>query len=137
MAELDLRAKPWQSLREGLVLPTMVLGALPGVPYAWQSLREGLVLPTHECCTHAGRRFDGKACGRAWYFRHERLSKEIAFWTEWQSLREGLVLPTSDNSTSPRGPWRLWQSLREGFVLSTEHMDHLAGGRNQFTFSWE
>ena len=94
MAELDLRAKPWQSLREGLVLPTSRASASAFRRSPWQSLREGLVLPTHECCTHAGRRFDGKACGRAWYFRHERLSKEIAFWTEWQSLREGLVLPT-------------------------------------------
>lgn len=55
----------------------------------------------------------GKACGRAWYFR-----------------RFGTA--TADDVRDV-----VWQSLREGFVLSTEHMDHLAGGRNQFTFSWE
>jgi len=56
---------------------------------------------------------NGKACGRAWYFR-----------------RFGTA--TADDVRDV-----VWQSLREGFVLSTEHMDHLAGGRNQFTFSWE
>ena len=79
----------------------------------------------------------GKACGRAWYFRHERLSKEIAFWTDGKACGRAWYFRRFGTATADDVRDVVWQSLREGFVLSTEHMDHLAGGRNQFTFSWE